>query len=189
MNCRIIVIAITSFISTNLYAETGYEIVPERSSLSFSTIKNQYIVETASITPSEGTLDKNGFFSITLPIDSIDTGISIRDERLKSLFFDIKSHSQVHVSGKIDLNLLSNEPELISLPVNVQMYGKVNSIIFPVVIMKSNEHMLVSSYSQRIIHASDFGIPSDNLVKLAATVGGIKISDNVPVSFTLTFGK
>jgi hypothetical protein len=46
---------------------------------------------------------------------------------------------------------------------------------------------MVSSLSPVIVGASDFGIPTENLTNLAATVGGIKISDRVPLNLTLTF--
>lgn len=184
-----IVVVIGCIFSSGAYAQVNYEIIPSSSSLSFSTIKNQYIIESALMKPTKGLIKQDGFFSIEIPVDSVSTGIPIRDERLKDLFFELANYPQVSVSGKLDLKLISNEPKLLSLPVNVEVYGNMKPFVFPVVVIKSNNSILVSSYGQIVISASDFGIPSANLVKLAATVGGIKISEQVPVSFTLSFSK
>ncbi|WP_318462313.1 YceI family protein [Photobacterium leiognathi] len=186
---KITFIFISCLISISAYAKSDYELISSISSLFFSTIKSQYIIESSSMKPTEGRINQDGTFSITIPIDTINTGISIRDERVKDLFFDLSNHPHISVSGKLDLSIISNKPKLLSLRVNVKMYGNIKSIIFPVVIMKSDNYILVSSYSHNIISASDFGIPTDNLVKLAATVGSIKISDQVPVTFTLAFNK
>lgn len=176
-------------VSFGAYAKDDYKIIPSISSLNFATVKNQYIIETASIIPTKGLLNQDGTFSITLPISTIKTGISIRDERLKTLLFEESKFPKVVVTGKVDFETISNEPKLISLLVDVKIYGKVNTVTFPVVVMSSDDYILVSSYNQSVIGTSDFGIPSENLIKLASTVGGINISDRAPISFILAFSK
>lgn len=48
---------------------------------------------------------------------------------------------------------------------------------------------MVSSASTIIVNGADFGISTDNLNKLSATVGGLAISDKIPLSFNLLFDK
>jgi hypothetical protein len=108
---------------------------------------------------------------------------------LNEIFFESVKSPEVKVSGKVDLAALSNGPKKLVIPVQVIMYGKTKSINFPVVILKDNNYVMVSSSSSVIVGAADFGLPSENLTKLAATVGGIKISDRVPVSLALVFKK
>lgn len=63
------------------------------------------------------------------------------------------------------------------------------SVEFPVVVLNAGDTVMVSSSAPVIIGASDFGIPTENLTNLAATVGGIKIADRVPLTLNLTFKK
>ncbi|MUK25700.1 YceI family protein [Aliivibrio fischeri] len=176
-------------ISTPSFAADNYLLEPELSSVSFTTIKNQFVVEPATINTLSGELNKSGEFSIDVDLKGISTGIPIRDNRLNELFFESVKYPEVEVSGKVDLSALSNGPKKLVIPAKVTLYGKTKSINFPVVVLEEGNHVMVSSSSAVIIGASDFGIPSENLTKLAATVGGIKISDRVPVSLTLVFKK
>ncbi len=48
---------------------------------------------------------------------------------------------------------------------------------------------MVSNALPAIIDAAQFGIPIENLNALSQTVGGIRLFDKVPVSFSLVFAK
>ncbi len=49
--------------------------------------------------------------------------------------------------------------------------------------------IVVNSASTIIVDGADFGISTENLNKLSATVGGLAISDKVPLNFNLLFDK
>lgn len=178
-----------ALMSTHSFAADNYLLESKLSSVSFTTIKNQFVVEPATINTLSGELSESGQFSIDVNLKGISTGIPIRDTRLNDIFFESVKYPDVKVSGKVDLAALSNGPKKLVIPVQVTMYGKTKSIVFPVVILKNDNYVMVSSSSSVIVGASDFGLPSENLTKLAATVGGIKISDRVPVSLALVFKK
>ncbi|MDD9197522.1 YceI family protein [Aliivibrio sp. S3MY1] len=178
-----------ALMSTQSFAADNYLLESKLSSVSFTTIKNQFVVEPATINTLSGELSESGQFSIDVNLKGISTGIPIRDTRLNDIFFESVKYPDVKVSGKVDLAALSNGPQKLEIPVQVTMYGKTKSIGFPVVILKNDNYVMVSSSSSVIVGASDFGLPSENLTKLAATVGGIKISDRVPVSLALVFKK
>ncbi|PAJ74210.1 hypothetical protein CJF42_11510 [Pseudoalteromonas sp. NBT06-2] len=171
------------------FATDNFKLATELSSISFATIKNQFIVEPASINMLSGSLDKTGQFNLFINMKGIETGIPIRNTRLNDIFFESAKHAAVTINGKIDWSKLDNGSHKITVPAKVSLFGTTKSINFPVVILKTEEVVMVSSSSPVIIGAADFGIPSENLTTLAATVGGIKISDRVPLTLTLTFKK
>lgn len=170
-------------------AHNHYILTPELSSLGFTTIKNQFVVEPATITSLSGTVDEHGEFDISVDLKGIKTGIPIRDSRLNDIFFESSKYSSAKVSGKVDWSVLKEGAHKINVPTNVTLFGKTIPISFPVVILKTDDVVMVSSSAPVIIGAKEFGIPSENLTKLAATVGGIKISDRVPLTLNLTFKK
>ncbi|MDE1351610.1 YceI family protein [Vibrio aestuarianus] len=178
-----------SLFSSASIATDNFTLDSNFSSVSFATIKKQYIVEPAMIKTLSGTLDSNGQFNVSIDLNGIDTGIKIRDTRINEIFFESDKYSLVKVSGKVDWVSSGEGSHKINVPAEVTVFGKTNSIEFPVIILNAGDTVMVSSSSPVIIDAGDFGIPSKNLADLAATVGGIEISDRVPLTINLTFNK
>ncbi|ENM5760318.1 YceI family protein, partial [Vibrio mimicus] len=93
--------------SRYLFASDGYTLDSKVSSVSFATIKSQYVVEPAVFGNLSGSIDENGSFEISIDINSINTGISIRDTRLSDILFESFKYPKVNVVGKVDLNILN----------------------------------------------------------------------------------
>ncbi|PAW07634.1 YceI family protein [Vibrio sp. V1B] len=181
-------IAVALF-SSAAFAADSYTLDSDLSSLSFATIKKQYIVEPATIDTLSGTLNSDGQFDVAIDLNSINTGIPIRNTRLNEIFFESTKHAPVTVTGKVDWASLGEGSHKVKVPAEVTLFSKTKSVEFPVVVLNAGNTVMVSSSAPVIIGAGDFGIPTDNLTNLAATVGGIKISDRVPLTLNLTFKK
>jgi len=164
-------------------------VVTDFSSVSFATIKKQFVVEPATISGLTGSLDDNGEFAVTVPVTNVETGIGIRNDRLNSLFFNSTLNPTVHITGQFELAALAQDITKLTVPADVSFYGNKKTFNFPVIITKTKNAITVSSYAPVIVRASDFGIPSDNLTKLAATVGGLALSDIIPLNINLVFKK
>ena len=171
------------------FAADNYILDSKFSSISFTTIKNQFVVEPATIDTLKGTLNSEGQFDVSVDLGGIKTGIPIRNTRLNEIFFESAKHTPVKVVGKVDWTTLGKGSHKLKVPADVTLFGKTKSVEFPVVVFSSSDTVMVSSSAPVIIGASDFGIPTENLTNLAATVGGIKISDRVPLTLNLTFKK
>ncbi|MER0369794.1 YceI family protein [Vibrio vulnificus] len=178
-----------SMLSIQAFAATDYQVNADLSSVSFATVKNQFVIEPAVINTLTGSLDETGAFNLSVDLKGLKTGIPIRDTRLNELFFETVKFPSIDVKGKVDLARLAKGPQKLDIPVDVSMYGNTKTLTFPVIVLEQGDAVMVSSYSPVIVRASEFGIPSENLTKLAATVGGIKISDSVPLNLTLLFQK
>ena len=170
-------------------SSSSYRLISDSSSLSFATIRGQYSVEAASIDLLSGILDANGEFALSFDLNSIHTGIPIQVSRIAGMFFNSGIFPEVLVTGRVDLSNISDIPKKIIIPARVSMYKSSKTILFQIIAEKINDYIVVSSSSPIIIRSQDFGIPRENLNMLAATVGGIGISDTVPVFFTLVFKK
>ncbi|CAH6836781.1 YceI domain-containing protein [Vibrio chagasii] len=176
-------------ISAQSFAESGYTLDPKLSNVTFATIKKQFVVEPASIKPSSGGLTEDGKFSIVLDLKSISTGVSIRDQRLNELYFESMNFPEVKISGSVEPSLLTGEPQNTTIAAEVTLHGVTKTIDFPVIVVPSDGFVMVNSTSTIIVNGADFGISTDNLNKLSATVGGLALSDKVPLNFNLMFDK
>ncbi|WGY45971.1 YceI family protein [Vibrio sp. ABG19] len=179
-------LALTAF-SVPTLATGDYLLDPNLSSVSFATIKKQYIVEPASIRTLSGQLSEDGKFSVNIDLTGIRTGVPIRDSRLNEIYFESMKYPQVTVSGAVDSKLLSGAASSSIISAEVTLYGHSKMVDFPVVIMPADGKVMVSSSAPVIINAADFSIPAANLSALSDTVGGLSLSDSVPVSLTLLF--
>lgn len=180
---------ITALFSVSAFSANNYTLDTDLSSVSFATIKKQFIVEPANISHLSGILDENGYFDITIDVSSVNTGVQIRDSRLNDVLFKSAIHPKVKVKGKVDLVNLKDGSYQMTIPVDVEFWGHTKVVEFPVVILKSNDYLMVSSSSPVILGISDIGIPDGNLIELASKAGGISISDRVPVTISLMFEK
>ena len=181
-------IAIALFSSAS-FAADSYTLDSDLSSLSWATIKKQYIIEPATIDSLSGSLNSEGQFDVVIDLNSINTGIPIRNTRLNEVFFESAKHAPVQVTGKIDWTTLGEGSHKVKVPAEVTLFGNTKSIEFPVVVLNAGNTVMVSSSAPVIIGAADFGIPSENLTKLSTLAGGIEVSDRVPLTLNLTFKK
>ena len=188
---KFLVFAAAMLISTFSFASTQaqYSLDSEVSAVSFATIKLQYVVESAVIDRLSGNIDHAGKASVTIPIANIQTGIGIRNQRLNTLFFDSEAYPNAAVSVQLPESIFAEEfvTKQLDLGALVSLFGTEKTLSFKVNVIKTEDVLVVSTVQPTIVSGNTFGIPSDNLVALAKTVGGIAISDTVPVSFSLVF--
>ena len=95
------------------FAGNSYELDTDLSALSFVTIKKNYTVEPASIKSITGTISNEGEFSISIPVNAIDTGVSIRNKRLADIFFEEKKYPTFNATGSIDLEAIDEVQSLL----------------------------------------------------------------------------
>lgn len=170
----------TTFASENL------NIVPELSSVSFASIKKQYVIEPAVVDNIQGKY-ANNTFNVSIDFNNIKTNIPIRDERINNVFLKTNLYPLVKIQGYFDLKSIKEPITKTSIKANVDFYGQVKEYEISVLIHQANGLLTVNSYKPIIVKASDFGIPTQNLINLAALVGGINISDTIPLNINLTF--
>ena len=75
-------------ISFPLLASGHFQVNEQLSTVNFASIKKQYVVEPAVISGISGKIDDEGGLELTIPLNMLDTGVSIRNERLRAMFFD-----------------------------------------------------------------------------------------------------
>lgn len=178
------------FTTSAICAQT-YKLDGQLSSVNFATIKKQYVVEPATITDLSGQLSSSGAFSINLPLSAIDTGVPIRNQRLASIYFAAAQYPQVTVAGQFDMKKIAAKQAVFNTSVDakVTLFGKTQTLSFPVTVLKAKNTIMVSSSKPVIVNGEAFGIPAANLKALAATVGNIPLSAKVPVTLNLVFQK
>ncbi|NGN97267.1 YceI family protein [Grimontia sp. S25] len=175
--------------SSLAFASDNYSVDSEASSISFATIKKSYIVEPATISGIEGSVDASGKFTVAAPLSSISTGIPIRNQRLNDLFFDSKKFPMLKVEGQVSMQDLDKSGALLqqSIPATVTLFGNTKEVTLDMNMIKDDDNIFAFTYKPVVISATTFGIPEANLKAVSETVGNIDISSTVPVNVSLVF--
>ncbi|WP_283786236.1 YceI family protein [Bermanella sp. WJH001] len=180
---------IVLFFSSNVFAQ--WTLSPDESTLKFISIKKNTIAEVSQFKEFEGSIDKAGKVNISVDLSSVDSKIGIRDQRLKSILFNVAKYSHATLKGTVDVTRASKMKagefftDLVTL--NLSLHGVDKDVIAEVTVVKLNdERWLISSAKPVIINAADFGMV-EGINSLRELAGLSSIATAIPVTFEFIF--
>ncbi|KKM83567.1 hypothetical protein LCGC14_1308080 [marine sediment metagenome] len=175
--------------STMVHADT-WTLNPEQSKLNFISIKKVNIAEVHSFHKLSGQLSDDGTFKVSIDLSSVDTGVDIRDSRMKEFLFNVVEFPKAVLSSKIDSKVInsmhSGETKILSVEAELDLHGLSKTLPIDVMVTKvSEDELLVSSSHPIILNVGDFKLDA-GVDKLKELAGLSDISHAVPVSFYIT---
>ncbi|WP_010486272.1 YceI family protein [Pseudomonas sp. S9] len=174
-----------------LPAQAKWYLDNESSRLSFISTKNLDTSEVHRFLTLHGTVSDSGEASLRVELESVSTGISLRDERMRSLLFDIAKFPQARVSAQLDIRPISTlaagaQLEL-SLPLTLTLHGQSHSYRVELLATRLDDHRFqVVTLAPLVLNAADFDLLK-GLDALRKVAGLSAISRSVPVGAVLIF--
>jgi len=164
---------------------------PSRSHLAFVSIKAKDIGEVHSFQEMTGTIGEDGQVTVSLMLDSVETLIPIRNERMREFLFETTNYKDATLSAKVDSAIIAGmKPgEIVDVSAEgiLSLHGEQQPMILSMQAAKlDNGTVMVASTKPLIVDAAKFGM-SDGVEKLREIAGLASISNAVPVSFVMTF--
>ena len=184
------VISSSSSVNSSAINVANWNLDAAASYLNFVTTKNTHTVEVQQFTTISGGITA-GVATLSIDLNSVNTGIALRDQRMRDLLFQTTNYPTATVTINLPANLLSgiavgNTSE-IELPATLDLHGVSGALQARVSVQKlSNARVLVQSLSPVLIKAADYSLTS-GVEALRAAVGIASISAAVPVDFALVF--
>jgi len=179
------------------FAAPHWRLDADNSELSFVTVKAADIAEAHTITKLSGSLvpgvaaTASAELNIKIHLDSVDTNIPIRDERIREHLFDTAQYPNAAVHGHVPLAdylaLAIGDSTSASLNLMLDLKALRVPVRAEVVVSRlGTERFMVTSSKPIIINAASVNLVGgiDKLQQLASLPS---ISKAVPVSFVLTF--
>lgn len=172
-------------------------LLPEESRLSFISIKKGDVAEVHQFKKLQGTLNAAGLATVEILLDSLETNIPIRNERMLDLLFETCEFAKATISAKIDLNELNSiganieqlQSKRFTLEAELNLHGKTQPLKIKVLVVRlADRRLLVMSDEPVIINAADFAL-AEGIEKLRELAQLPAISQAVPVSFILFFSE
>jgi polyisoprenoid-binding protein YceI len=172
-------------------ALADWSLDPSRSHLAFVSIKAKDIGEVHSFQEMAGTIGEDGQVTVSLMLDSVETLIPIRNERMREFLFETTNYKDATLSAKVDPAIIAGmkpgDIADVSAEGILSLHGEQQPMILSMQAAKlDNGTVMVASTKPLIVDAAKFGM-SDGVEKLREIAGLASISNAVPVSFVMTF--
>ncbi len=166
-------------------------LLPTQSHLSFISIKKGTMIETHSFSELLGSVDVDGSANLTIELDSVQTNIDIRNERMRTYLFETDKFPLATINTKMNLaqfaTMKNGERVNMSQEVTVNMHAKTANydVDFTVTRLGVNK-IAVDSRRPVVLDVGDFALQA-GLDKLRDLANLPSITAEVPVSFSLVF--
>lgn len=182
-----------SFILFTTAAQAGWTLDPDTSHLSFGSVKKGSIGEVHHFTDIKGTVSGGGRATIAIALDSVETWIDIRNERMREFLFETAKFPLATITADLDMaaleKLAAGETTVLELPVTLELHGQSAHVDTTLTVARLGpDRVLVVSRELVMIDASGFGYDA-GIQKLMGLAGLPSISSAVPVSFVFLFLK
>ncbi|WP_426140302.1 YceI family protein [Pseudomonas sp. DWP3-1-2] len=174
-----------------LPAQANWYLDNESSRLSFTSTKNADTAEVHRFLVLHGKVDRNGRAELTVELESVNTGIALRDERLRDALFEVKKFPNARIKAQLDLqpiNDLAPGAQLeLRLPLTVQLHGKTHRYTAELLATRLDQQRFqVVTLEPLVMHAQDFDL-APGVNSLRSMTGLSAISLSVPVGAVLIF--
>ena len=164
---------------------------PERSAVTYVTIKSTNIPENNHFKEMRGQIDATGQVVVTLMLDSVETLVPIRNERMREILFDTANYKDAELKARIDPKALESLPvgqiQRMAAEGQLTLHGQSQTLTLSMMVGRLDaDTLMVASTEPLLIEASKFGL-SEGVEKLREIAGLPSISEAVPVVFVVTF--
>jgi polyisoprenoid-binding protein YceI len=162
----------------------------EASRLSFVSIKNASVAELHHFKALSGTIGDDGAARIVIDLDSVETLIPIRNQRMRELLFETVRFPAATLSAQVPTDLGSlqaGESRATSLEVSIDLHGVTAPYAAKADVTRLADGSLQVVLSEPVlVKAADFGL--DAGIEMLREVAGLgSISTAVPVDASLVF--
>jgi outer membrane protein OmpA-like peptidoglycan-associated protein len=174
------------------FVNQDWTLDPAQSQVWVQTTKQETTVEKHRFTAVEGSVDRTGRAALKIDLGSIETGIDLRNVRMRFLLFETFRFPHAEIFAQLNKARLQGLTvgTTIDYPLllNVNMHGVAQQFETTVVLRRVNEATVsVATKTPIVVTAESFDF-AKGLVKLSDAVGGISIKPSAEVTFNLVFG-
>ena len=163
----------------------------DSSRISFVSTKAGAAAEVHRFGALDGRVDDDGNVTVSIDLDSVDTAIQIRDERMREMLFETGQYPTATLATKVDLEtvnaLESGASADMTIEGQLMLHGATVSLTIEMAVARLSESRVMAvSQKPLIVNASQVGL-LEGIERLRAVAALPTISPAVPVTFVLMF--
>ena len=161
------------------------------SELTFMSFKNTHLAEVHRFNRMQGNIAEDGEATLSIDLTSVDTAIPIRDTRMQEMLFETSRFASATLTAKVNTKVLQQAAagaiQTYDLTGKLNLHGLEADVSVPVLIVPAADgRLVVSSLKPVLVQADQFELTA-GIQKLRDIAKLERISEVVPVSFTLIF--
>ncbi len=188
---KLSMVTVMALVTLSFPVAASWSVQEDASQVNFVSVKKNAIGESHTLNGISGTISNEGQFDIRLDLNSVETLIPVRNERLKTLFFETETFPHAVATGQLDLTEIEalKVGQLIKqqVEVTVDLHGVKADIPVHVQVTKlENNQLWVSLTEPVVINITDFDLLK-GLEALTTIAKLPSISAAVPVTGQLLF--
>ena len=184
MKNRLAWLALTALMST-APAWADWQIA-EGSRIQFVSIKQNTIGEISHFERITGAVSAQGQVDIRISLDSLETMIGIRNQRMKDMLFEVGIYPEAVITSQLSADALvaAGQGGEVTADIAIDLHG--NTVTKPVKLLVTplSDGLAVSTTEPILINASEFGL-EPGVAALQEVAGLLAISRVVPVTVSL----
>jgi polyisoprenoid-binding protein YceI len=171
--------------------EGAWTLDPAGSRLSYVSIKAGEIAEANRFETLAGNVAADGTASLEVDLASVSTGVDIRNERMREIFFQVAENPKATVTAKLDpaafAGLAVGQSLTRPLTATVTIKGATSEVETEVLVTRVSADRVTVVPTAPVIISTDMFDLTDELGELRALAQLPSITPAVPVTFTLAF--
>jgi polyisoprenoid-binding protein YceI len=176
-------------VSGNALAQ--WDLVNAESTLNYVTIKSDKVAELNHFRTLNGSIDDGGNVSINIDLGSVETNVPVRNDRMKSMLFEITSFPSANIKSSVDpakiASMKAGDTYIDSISLELSLHGVSVQLVADVRIVKlSGNKLLAASVKPVLISADEYHLAA-GVEKLREVAKLPSISTAVPVTFSIIF--
>ncbi|MEO0881242.1 MAG: YceI family protein [Pseudomonadota bacterium] len=163
----------------------------DASALTYLSIKSGNVAEINSFGTVSGSVGEDGTAEISIDLNSVNTNVDIRNERMRTVFFETETYPTATATTSLDMEQFTNIDigSSVEVPVrfDISLHGETAAYDFDASVTRLGVNkVLVDSNAPLILYPDDFNL-IDGLGELQALAGLDAITPVVPVNVSFVF--
>lgn len=158
------------------------------SQIQFVSIKNNAIGEVSHFETLSGTVTEAGEVEVRVALDSVETNIGIRNERMKKLLFEVGLYPEAVITAQLDpaemVAVASGVGNLMSATLQIDLHGQMVNKRAALTIAATDSGLSVTTVEPILLNASEFKLEG-GVAALQQIAGLNAISRVIPVTVAL----
>ena len=169
----------------------GWSLNGAESDFSFVTVKNTDVAEAQTFQNLQAFVDTSGKATLAIDLNTVDTGIDIRDQRIRDYLFASGLLPTLYFTTQVDMaavtSLQPGEAEMMTLDGRLSLNGISQDTTADVLVIRTaDDRVAVRTARPVMIQGGDFEL-SGGIEALRNIAGLSAIGQTVPVYFNLSF--
>jgi len=172
-------------------AEGAWSVDSEASRLSYVTVKSGEIAEANEFTGLSGTVTPDGAASIAIDLATVSTGIDIRNERMREVFFNVAEFPTATITAQVDPAAFQaldiGDSTVQPLAATISVKGVETKVDTELEVTRVGADRVLAVSTEPVIIYADALELTEGLNQLQELAGLPSITPAVPVTFSLAF--